>query len=59
MENVLIVQILQHFFYYEQENIIVNNTFELNEIELKSSRNLIEVVTQDITIFSGKVVVNG
>ena len=51
-------QILQRFYNFEQGNIIVNNTFQLNEIELKSYRNLIGVVPQDVTIFNGNVVDN-
>jgi ABC-type bacteriocin/lantibiotic exporter with double-glycine peptidase domain len=51
-------QVLQRFYYFEKGTIIVNNTFQLNEIELKSYRNLIGVVPQDVTIFNGNVVDN-
>lgn len=51
-------QILQRFYNFENGTIIVNNTFQLNEIELKSYRNLIGVVPQDVTIFNGNVIDN-
>jgi ABC-type bacteriocin/lantibiotic exporter with double-glycine peptidase domain len=51
-------QILQRFYNFEKGSIIVNNIFQLNEIELKSYRNLIGVVPQDITIFNGNVIDN-
>jgi ABC-type bacteriocin/lantibiotic exporter with double-glycine peptidase domain len=51
-------QILQRFYSFENGNILVNNQYELNEIELKSYRNLIGVVPQDITIFNGNVIDN-
>lgn len=51
-------QVLQRFYNFEKGTIIVNNTFQLNEIELKSYRNLIGVVPQDVTIFNGNVVDN-
>jgi len=51
-------QILQRFYNFESGNIIINNSFQLNEIELKSYINLIGVVPQDITIFNGNVVDN-
>ncbi|MDI5899038.1 peptidase domain-containing ABC transporter [Flavobacterium yafengii] len=51
-------QILQRFYNFENGNIIINNQYQLSEIELKSYRNLIGVVPQDITIFNGNVVDN-
>jgi ABC-type bacteriocin/lantibiotic exporter with double-glycine peptidase domain len=51
-------QILQRFYNFENGNILVNNQHQLSEIELKSYRNLIGVVPQDITIFNGNVVDN-
>jgi ATP-binding cassette, subfamily C, bacteriocin exporter len=51
-------QILQRFYSFEKGTIIVNNQHELNEIELKSYRNLIGVIPQEITIFNGNVVDN-
>ena len=51
-------QILQRFYNFEKGTIIVNNTFQINEIELKSYRNLIGVVPQDVTIFNGNVIDN-
>lgn len=51
-------QILQRFYNFENGNIIINNQYQLSEIELKCYRNLIGVVPQDITIFNGNVVDN-
>lgn len=51
-------QILQRFYNFEKGEIIVNNKHQLSEIELKSYRNLIGVVPQDITIFNGNVIDN-
>lgn len=51
-------QILQRFYNFENGAIIVNNQLKLNEIELKSYRNLIGVIPQEITIFNGNVIDN-
>lgn len=51
-------QILQRFYNFENGAIIVNNKCNLNEIELKSYRNLIGVIPQEITIFNGNVLDN-
>ncbi len=51
-------QILQRFYNFESGNIVVNNQYQLAEIELKSYRDLIGVVPQDITIFNGNVLEN-
>jgi ABC-type bacteriocin/lantibiotic exporter with double-glycine peptidase domain len=51
-------QILQRFYSFESGTIVVNNQYNLNEIELKSYRNLIGVIPQEITIFNGNVVDN-
>lgn len=51
-------QILQRFYNFENGAIIVNNQLKLNEIQLKSYRNLIGVIPQEITIFNGNVIDN-
>lgn len=51
-------QILQRFYNFENGAIIVNNQYNLNKIELKSYRNLIGVIPQEITIFNGNVLDN-
>ena len=51
-------QILQRFYNFEKGAIIVNNALQLNQIELKSYRNLLGVIPQDITIFNGNVIDN-
>ena len=51
-------QILQRFYQFENGSIVINNQYPLNEIELKSYRNLIGVIPQEITIFNGNVIDN-
>ena len=51
-------QILQRFYNFENGVIIVNNQYQLNKIELKSYRNLIGVIPQEITIFNGNIIDN-
>jgi ATP-binding cassette subfamily B protein len=51
-------QILQRFYSFEKGGIKVNNEFELNDIELKSFRNLIGVIPQEITLFNGTIIDN-
>ncbi len=51
-------QILQRFYNFEKGNIVVNNQFQLSDIELKSYRDLIGVIPQEVTIFNGNVVDN-
>lgn len=51
-------QILQRFYSFESGSIKVNNDYELKDIELKSFRNLIGVIPQEINIFNGTVIDN-
>lgn len=51
-------QILQRFYSFENGSIKVNKEYELNDIELKSFRNLIGVIPQEINIFNGTVIDN-
>jgi ATP-binding cassette subfamily B protein len=51
-------QILQRFYNFENGKIWINDHYQLNDIELKSYRNLIGVVPQDVTIFNENVVDN-
>ena len=53
-----ISQILQRFYTFESGSITVNNQLELKEVELKSYRNLIGVIPQEVTIFNGTVIDN-
>ena len=53
-----ISQILQRFYNFENGSISINNQLELKDIELKSYRNLIGVIPQEVTIFNGNVVDN-
>ncbi|MFH6965892.1 peptidase domain-containing ABC transporter [Flavobacterium sp. FlaQc-28] len=51
-------QILQRFYPFEKGSIILNNNHQLQEIELKSYRDLLGVIPQEITIFNGNVIDN-
>ena len=51
-------QILQRFYNFENGSIVLNNQHKLNKVELKSYRNLIGVIPQEITIFNGNVIDN-
>lgn len=51
-------QILQRFYDFENGSIIVNNKYNISDIELKNYRDLIGVIPQEITIFNGNVVDN-
>lgn len=51
-------QILQRFYSFEKGSIVINNDYQIHEIELKSYRNLIGVIPQDITIFNGNIIDN-
>lgn len=51
-------QILQRFYPFENGNIFLNNKQQLQEIELKNYRDLLGVIPQEITIFSGNVIDN-
>ncbi|WKL46272.1 peptidase domain-containing ABC transporter [Flavobacterium pectinovorum] len=51
-------QILQRFYNFENGNIILNNQYKLQEIELKNYRNLLAVIPQEITIFNGNIIDN-
>ena len=53
-----ISQILQRFYTFESGSITINNQLELKEVELKSYRNLIGVIPQEVTIFNGTVIDN-
>lgn len=51
-------QILQRFYPFEKGSIKVNDQYELNDIELKSFRDLIGVIPQEITLFNGTIIDN-
>ena len=51
-------QILQKFYLSENGTIIINNQTNLQEIETESWRNILGVVPQDVTIFSGNMITN-
>ncbi len=48
-------QILQKFYDFESGKIVINNTINLRDIQLQNWRNLLGVVSQEITIFNGNV----
>lgn len=51
-------QVLQKFYPFENGTIIVNNQFNLPNINTEDWRNIIGIIPQDITIFSGNVITN-
>ncbi|PBJ06639.1 peptidase domain-containing ABC transporter [Flavobacterium sp. ACN6] len=51
-------QILKRFYQFENGSIIINNKYKLPEIGLKSYRDLLGVVPQEIAIFNGNVLDN-
>lgn len=51
-------QILQRFYSFENGHIILNDHYHIKETELKSYRNLIAVIPQEITIFNGNIIDN-
>jgi ABC-type multidrug transport system fused ATPase/permease subunit len=51
-------QILQKFYPFENGKILINNKYNLPNINTKDWRNIIGIIPQDITIFSGNVITN-
>ena len=51
-------QVLQRFYHFENGVITINNQHSLSEIDLKSYRDLMGVIPQEITIFNGNVIDN-
>jgi ATP-binding cassette subfamily B protein len=51
-------QVLQKFYPFENGTIIVNNQYNLPNINTEDWRNIIGIIPQDITIFSGNVITN-
>lgn len=51
-------QVLQKFYPFENGEILINNQYDLTQINTKDWRNIIGVIPQDITIFSGNIVSN-
>lgn len=51
-------QVLQKFYPFENGKIIVNNQHNLPKVNTEDWRNIIGIIPQEITIFSGNVVSN-
>lgn len=51
-------QIIQKFYTYEKGTILINGNQSLNQISTSDWRNLLGVVPQEITIFTGNVIDN-
>lgn len=51
-------QVLQKFYPFENGEILINNKYNLTQINTEHWRNIIGIIPQDITIFSGNVVTN-
>ncbi|QTD38010.1 peptidase domain-containing ABC transporter [Polaribacter batillariae] len=51
-------QVLQKFYPFENGTIMINNQFNLPNINTEDWRNIIGIIPQDITIFNGNVITN-
>ncbi|MDC9723799.1 MAG: peptidase domain-containing ABC transporter [Urechidicola sp.] len=51
-------QILQKFYPFENGEILINNKYNFTQINTEDWRNIIGIIPQDITIFSGNVITN-
>ncbi|WP_282069241.1 peptidase domain-containing ABC transporter [Olleya namhaensis] len=51
-------QVLQKFYPFENGKILINNQFKLTQVSTEDWRDIIGVIPQDITIFSGNVITN-
>jgi ATP-binding cassette subfamily B protein len=51
-------QVLQKFYPFENGEILINNQYNLQNINTEDWRNIIGIIPQDITIFSGNVITN-
>ena len=51
-------QVLQKFYSFENGEIIVNNEHNLPKVNTEGWRNIIGIIPQEITIFSGNVISN-
>mgnify|MGYP000052604207 CR=1 FL=1 len=51
-------QILQKFYNFEGGKAVVNDYFDLEDLELESWRNLVGVIPQEIQIFPGTIINN-
>lgn len=49
---------MQRFYSFEQGQILINNNQNLTETKIEDWRNIMGVVPQEITVFSGNVVDN-
>lgn len=51
-------QVLQKFHSFESGQILINNQHKLTQINTKDWRDILGVIPQEITIFSGNVITN-
>ncbi|WP_164515248.1 peptidase domain-containing ABC transporter [Flavobacterium ustbae] len=51
-------QILKRFYSFEKGNVIVNDKHNLTDVSLKSYRDLLGVVPQEVSIFNGTILDN-
>lgn len=51
-------QVLQKFYSFESGAILINNQYNLSDILTTDWRDIIGVIPQDVTIFSGNVITN-
>ncbi|GAB1856929.1 hypothetical protein MHTCC0001_17650 [Flavobacteriaceae bacterium MHTCC 0001] len=53
-----LAQIIQRFYAFEKGSIVVNDQSALDDTSLKDWRNIIGVISQDITVFNGNIIDN-
>ncbi len=51
-------QIIQKFYPHESGNIIINNEYNLQDVNTEDWRTIIGVIPQDVTIFNGNLIDN-
>lgn len=51
-------QIIQKFYAFENGDVLVNDSLSISQIQTEDWRNIVGIVPQDITIFSGNVISN-
>lgn len=51
-------QIIQKFYTFENGDVLVNDSLSISQIQTEDWRNIVGIVPQDITIFSGNMISN-
>jgi len=51
-------QVLQKFYSFESGHVVINGEYQLSDVLTTDWRNIIGVIPQDVSIFSGNVITN-